>query len=80
MSVLMNLKQYTREEILNKINTVESFIVFDEEVDGKSTDEIICILRNKIADIKGMLEFTVIDIGFFRCPDKFADIVVYKCL
>ena len=78
MSVLTKLKKYTKEEILNKLNRVKSFIVFDEEVEGKSENEVICVLRNKIADIEGMLEFNVLDINFFRCPDRFADIVTYR--
>ena len=78
MSVAISLKQYTKEEILSKINAVKSFIVFDEEVEGKSENGVICVLRNKIADIEGTLEFNVLDINFFRCPDRFADIVVYR--
>lgn len=78
MSVITKLKQYTKEEILNKLNEVKSFIVFDEEVDGKSENEVICILRNKIADIEGTIKLNVTNIGFFRCPDRFADRVVYK--
>ena len=80
MSVLMSLKTLTREEILNKMNSVKSFIVYDEEVEGKLSDEIITIMRNKIADIECTVQFTVTDIGFYRCPDKFADIVVYRLL
>lgn len=80
MSLLMKLKQYTREDILNKINTVKSFIVCDDEVDGKFFDEIAAIIRNKIVEIEGTVKFTVVDIGFYRCADKFADIVVYKLL
>ena len=78
MSVVKNLKQYAKKEILNKINAIKSFIVFDEEVDGASPDEVISILRSRIADIEGMLEFNVLDINFFRCPDRFADIVIYR--
>ena len=78
MSGIMKLKQYTKEKILNKLNEVKSFIVFDEEVDGASPDEVISILRCKIADIEGTLEFNVLDINFFRCPDRFADMVVYR--
>ena len=74
----MNLKQYTKKEVLSKINTTKSFIVFDEEVDGASPDEVISILRCKIADIEETLEFNVLDISFFRCPNRFADIVVYR--
>lgn len=56
MAVLTKLRKYTKEEILNKLNKVKSFIVMDEEVDGKSEDEVICILRNKIADTEGRLD------------------------
>lgn len=78
MSAKMNLNQYTKEEVLSKINAVKSFIVHDEEVDGASPDELISILRCKIADIEGTLEFNVLDINFFRCPDRFADMVIYR--
>ena len=78
MSVLTKLKQYTKEEILNKLNRVNSFIVLDEEVDGKSENGVICVLRNKIADIEKTIKINVADIEIFRCPDRFADRVVYR--
>ena len=78
MSVLTKLKQYTKEEILNKLNRVKSFIVLDEEVEGKSENGVICVLRNKIADIEGTIKINVTDIEVFRCPDRFADRVVYR--
>ena len=78
MSVLTKLKKYTKEEILNKLNRVKSFIVLDEEVEGKSENGVICVLRNKIADIEGTIKINVTDIEVFRCSDRFADRVVYR--